>query len=108
MAELLTDLVRHSSTFVDGLADAFSLDDSARDAAQQIETWPQMKELLDRQGVLGTNTPVQRRELFWGVIQDLIDQEARDIEQEEADDLRKRISGVRHPNGADKGSRQHE
>ena len=108
MAELLTDLVKHSDTFVEGLANAFSLDDSARDAARQIETWPQMKELLDRQGVLGINAPVQRRELFWGIIQRLIDQEARDIEREEAADLRKRISGARHPNGADKGGLRHE
>ena len=108
MAELLTDLVKHSDTFVDGLANAFSLDDSARAAARQIETWPQMKELLDRQGVLGTNAPVQRRELFWGIIQGLIDQEARDIEREEADDLRKRIPGVRHPSGANKRNRRHE
>ena len=87
-AELLTDLLDCSSTFVDGLADAFGLDNAARDSARQIKTWPQMKEMLERQGVIGTQDPIRQRGLFWETIQGLINKETRELEREPAVDLR--------------------
>ena len=83
-AELLTDLIDCSSTFVDGIADAFGLDDVARESARQIKTWPQMKEMLEKQGVIGTQVPIKQRGLFWETIQDLINKEALSLEQEPA------------------------
>ena len=71
-------------TTVDGIADAFGLDDAARESARQIKTWPQMKEMLEKQGVIGTQVPIKQRGLFWETIQDLINKEALSLEQEPA------------------------
>ena len=55
---------------------------------RKAQSWEEIRNILDEQGVIGIGEVTSRRGQFWEIVQQIIDQEAEDVGPDLEVDLR--------------------